>query len=451
VSGGAGRGFASAEAELVSFDGGTRCRQTLVRPDRYRHLEQLGPKELRIVRGGGYSYAAASFGAGATVQDVRAFDRILAFDGTRGILECEAGTTLGKLFRVCAPRGWFLPVQAGYPRITIGGCIAADVHGKNQFRDGNFSRQVESLRLFHPARGVMTADRESGAELLDLTCGGLGLSGHILSARLRLARLPGRRVRVRRTRIPRLEDTMALLEAAAAHATFLYTWQNLTLHGDTLGRGFLYAGEFLEDGEGADAPESRVVAVDADTRAGLRLQLLNGGTTKAFNLAYEALQAVAPDEREIGLHDLLFPVARKVLYFRLFGGAGFHEMQVIVPRDAFATVARELRRRLSAEPFPVALASCKLFQGTPALLRFDGSGVCLALDFPRGPASGRFAAWVDALVRDVRGLPNIIKDSRLGMDTVRACYPGYEAFSKALHRLDPQRLYRSEVSERLAL
>jgi hypothetical protein len=72
--------LASVETELVSFDGGTRCRQRLVRPDRYRHLELLGDKEVRSVRGGGYSYAAASFGAGATVQDTRAFDRILAFD-----------------------------------------------------------------------------------------------------------------------------------------------------------------------------------------------------------------------------------------------------------------------------------------------------------------------------------------------------------------------------------
>ena len=121
-----------------------------------------------------------------------------------------------------------------------------------------------------------------------------------------------------------------------------------------------------------------------------------------------------------------------------------------MPRDAFATVAAAAGAASPGETVPYPRV-CKLFQGTPAFLRFDGSGVCLALDFPRGPASARFAAWVDALVRDVRGLPNIIKDSRLGKDTVRDCYPGYETFRKALHRLDPDRLYRSEVSDRLAL
>jgi decaprenylphospho-beta-D-ribofuranose 2-oxidase len=444
--------LASVEAELVSFDGGTRCRQRLVRPDRYRHLELLGDKEVRSVRGGGYSYAAASFGAGATVQDTRAFDRILAFDEEQGLLECEGGATLGKVFRVAAARGFYLPVQAGYPRITVGGCIAADAHGKNQFRDGNFSRQVESLRVFHPRRGVVDADRERNGELFDLTCGGLGLSGHVLSARLRLARLPGRSVLVRRTRIARLEDTPAMLEAEGARATFLYTWHNLTLAGDALGRGFLYAGQFLDDtGPPWHTPASRVVVIDASNRGRLQLALLGRGTTAAFNLAYEAQQALAPAERTVGLFDLLFPVARRVLYFRLFGRKGFHEAQIIVPREAFSDAARALQRRLGAEPLPVTLASCKLFRGTPKFLRFDGSGVCLAVDFPRGCAGDRFAAWLDGLVRDVGGRPNIIKDSRLGADTVRACYPAYDDFRERLHQLDPDRLYRSEVSQRLAL
>src|SRR5688572_15787363 len=109
--------------ELVSFDGQVRRRQVVARPDRYRHLQALGSGQRRSVLGGGYSYAAAGFGAEESlVQDCRAFDRILAFDEGQGLLECEAGTTLGKVHAVAGPRGWYLPVQPGYPRITIGGC-----------------------------------------------------------------------------------------------------------------------------------------------------------------------------------------------------------------------------------------------------------------------------------------------------------------------------------------
>ncbi len=447
--GGQGRGPGRARMELVSFDGGVRGTHEIVRLDRYRHLEALDAQQPRIVRGGGYSYAAASFGGGATVLDYRSFDRMLALDETAGILECEAGATLGRVFELCAPRGWYLPVQPGYPGITIGGCIAADVHGKNQFRDGTFSRQVESLRLFHPRLGFVTAGAHENASLFASTCGGLGLTGHIVSARLRLCRLPGARAQVRRVRLRSVEDTLGLLEQSAGRSGFVYTWQNFSARGRSFGRGYLYEGDFVPGP--ASAARQRCSAIDSTTRGRYTPQALNGLTTSGFNLAYEALQGVSGAGAEIGLFQMLFPVAHKVAYFRLFGRKGFHECQLLIPSREFPRAAGRLRDYLAANPVPVTLASAKLFRGRPGALRFDGSGVCLALDFPRGAAGARFAVWLDGLARDSGALPNLIKDSRLGRETVRACYPEYDAFREALHRHDPERLYRSELSERLGL
>src|SRR5258708_24098589 len=99
--------------------------------------------------------------------------------------------TLGNLLAITAGHGLWLPVQPGYPDITIGGCIAANVHGKNPHREGTFEHSVESLNLYHPARGTVRIGRESEAELFELTCGGYGLTGIILSATLRLEPLPG--------------------------------------------------------------------------------------------------------------------------------------------------------------------------------------------------------------------------------------------------------------------
>ena len=447
------RGFATACVDLVSFDGGTRARQRVTRPDRYRHLELLGRDEIRIVRGGGYSYAAASFGANAVVQDFRAFDRILGFDAEHGILECEAGATLGKINALAVARGWYLPVQAGYPKITIGGSIAADIHGKNQFRDGTFRRQVDAIRLLHPHHGTLTLNGQENARLFDLTCGGLGLTGHVLSARLRLARLPSRQVTLRRQRIERLEDTLRLLEEQAAGAAFVYTWQNLTVSDDTFGRGFVYVGQFLANGDGPRGrPPGRLRAIDAARRARLGLPLLNRLTTRGFNQVYERVQAMGPAATEVDLFDMLFPIARKAVYYYLFGARGFHEYQVIIPPDAVDTVAAELRRFLRTNPVPISLGSCKLFRGTQSQLRFDGTGLCLTLNFPRDTGGERFARWLDGLlVREAGGLPNIVKDSRLSREIVRHSFPNYDAFRDELSRFDPKRIYRSEVSERLGL
>jgi decaprenylphospho-beta-D-ribofuranose 2-oxidase len=438
-----------ARMELTSFDGGVQRIQEVMRPDRYRHLEALPAHAPRIVRGGGYSYAAASFGSDAIVQDYRRFDRILALDEASGVVECEAGTTLGRVFEVAGPRGWYLATQPGYPQITIGGCIAADIHGKNQYRDGTFSGQVESLRLFHPRHGFVTASASENAALFKLTCGGLGLTGHILSARLRLSRLPGHRARIRRVRLACLESTPPLLDEAASRATFVYTWHNFSARGAAFGRGYLYEGDFVT-AAGRETKGS-CSHIDSESRARFVPRTLGGLTTRTFNLAYEMLQGVSPSEKEIGLYQLLFPVAHKVAYYRLFGRKGFHECQLLIPRDEFERCAVRLREYLAAQPVPVTLASAKLFRGTQDGLRFDGNGVCLALDFPRGPSGTRFATWLDSFARDVGALPNLIKDSRLSRETVQACYRDYDVTREALHKHDPERLYRSELSERLGL
>jgi decaprenylphospho-beta-D-ribofuranose 2-oxidase len=438
----------TASIELVSFDGGVRRREAFMRPDRYRDLMSLPPSQPRIVRGGGYSYVAAGFGGGGVVQDSRAFNRIVAFDESTGVLECEGATTLGKVFTVAAPRGWYLPVQPGYPGITIGGCIATDVHGKNQLKDGTFRQVVTSLDLYHPRHGVLRLDRETGGELLELTCGGLGLTGHILRARLQLARIPEGRVRLSRHRIACFEDTLTVLKAHAA-ADLIYTWHAFTLRGGGFGRGFAYAGRFVPGT--VDPRPGLTRSVDARTRARFRVQLLNGATTPAFNLAYELWQSVQPAERDTSLFDALFPVARKVVYFELFGRTGFHEYQILVPHDRFPALGRSLREYLDRHRTPVTLASCKLFAGSQRYLRFEGTGLCLALDFPRGDAGSRFAVFLDGLVRDLGARPNVSKDSRLPREVVAACYPEYAAFRDSLRAFDPERVYRSEVSERLAL
>jgi decaprenylphospho-beta-D-ribofuranose 2-oxidase len=441
-----------AEQTLESFDGGTRFAVRVQRPERYREVEAPGPESLRIVRGGGYSYAAASFGPHSLVQDNSRFDRILDFDPVMGTMECEGGVTLERIFEVATPAGWYLAVQPGYPGITVGGCIASDVHGKNPFRDGTFRRQVVSIKLFHPSHGVMVLDPGSACDPFDLTCGGLGLTGHILSARLRLTRFGGGRILRRRIAIGSARDTIAVLEEHAGTAEFVYTWQNVTVAGVGFGRGFLYAGSMLEPDPGQRPRFSlRTSRPVPGNRGRWRWALLNDRTARVFNATYAMAQALEPSCRDLSLFESLFPVARRVRYFSLFGKAGFCEYQILMPRQAFVDFIKDLERDIGRLGTGVTLASCKLFRGRPSLLRFDGDGICIAIDFRRGDAGERLARRLDELTPAYGGIPNIVKDSRLPRAVVRACYPQFDAFASALQAFDPKRIYRSEVSERLGL
>jgi decaprenylphospho-beta-D-ribofuranose 2-oxidase len=435
--------------ELVSFDGGIRLQCIVARPERYRSLTSRdgGP---RISRGAGLSYSAASFGGGAVSLDHQRFNRVLAFDASSGVVTVEPGISLGALFDFLAPRGFFLAIQPGHPAISVGGCVAADVHGKNQFRDGNFSSQVEGLRLFHPLHGVLELSRDSAPGLFALTCGGCGLTGTILSVTLRAGRIPGAQIDLVTTPLQGLQGLSGVLEDAAGGSDCVFSWHDLSLSARPFGRGLLMHGAFIK-GKDTPARHRAPRPLTAAARGRWYPPLLNSATAAAANaLLFRSLKART--SRCITLHEALFPLARRgSRYFDLYGRRGFHEYQVLVPSPHFDGFAAELERRVRRHRIPVTLASAKFFGGKQEFLRFDGPGVCFAINLPRTAASARFLSLLDELSTGFRGIPNIIKDSRLPRAVAERAFPQFERFRRELLDFDPQRLYRSELSERLGL
>jgi len=214
------RGFALADADLQSFDAQFHARCRLQQPDRYRLIEALPRDAKRIARGAGVSYVAASFGGEAISQSLAAFDRVLAFDDAAGRVVVEAGARIGDVQRFALARGWYLAVAPGHPAATIGGCIAADVHGKNPARDGTFRAVVEDIELWSPGREVLVASAAQNAELFATTFAGFGLTGTLAKATLKLARPPAAMV-LRRMPVANLAEAARVLREAA-NAPVLY-------------------------------------------------------------------------------------------------------------------------------------------------------------------------------------------------------------------------------------
>jgi decaprenylphospho-beta-D-ribofuranose 2-oxidase len=379
---------------------------------------------------------------------MRRFNRILAWDGDKGVLDAEAGVTLHELFEFLLPRGFWMPVNPGYPKITLGGCIAGNVHGKNQYRDGTFSRHVLGLSLFHPDRGVLALSRDENPELLDLTVGGYGLTGFILSARIQVVRLQGNAAVIRHVPVSDLSETFARLSDLAATNELVYSWNDLSNFGRRFGRGYVVAGSIVQ----TDRPPERARAwheLDPYRRR-RRLPLANNLTLPWMNgLYYRA--TIRQTERQRSLFDFVFPIWTKSFYFDLFGQAGIIEPQIIVPHDALAAYVVEFTHLLQRHRQPFALGSFKLFGGRRQLLRYDGEGISFSCELPRCRGSLALLADMDRLNNVHGAYTNLIKDSRISAETARAQYPEYDAFKTALHRFDPGRLFVSELSERLNL
>ena len=436
-----------------SFDRGTQGVASLQQPDRYRYWDQIDCSTLRISRGAGLSYAAASFLEGGLSVSHVAFNRIRAFDSETGIVEVEAGISLSELHRFLSGHGLYLPVQPGHGRITIGGCIAADVHGKNQMRDGTFMNQIDSLVLFHPSHGMLELSRENNPDLFRLTCGGYGLTGHVILARLRARPIPHGVLRMKATPFFAGDEGLKALPSIASQADWAYTWHDMARGGKKFAGGLLFCASFDPNGINAESDHSLLdpPILCADARADFPAGLLNRYSVYVLNTFYRFRQRAVLRGVTVSLQDALFPIHRVQTYFKLFGRNGFHEYQAILPVSAAADYLEAIRQYLRRQPLAITLASAKFFAGSRELLRFRSDGICLALNFPRGQAASRFMLLLDELVIAHGGMPNIIKDSRLPRAVVDACYPGVEEFRSALLAFDPKRLFRSELSQRLGL
>ena len=353
---------ATETATFRSFDGGVVETSAWCRPDRYRAVEAAARHGRLIARGGGYSYAAASFGGGSVVVDMTRLDRVLRFDAAERLIEVEAGMRLEQLLRISAPHGLILPVQPGYPAITVGGCLAANVHGKNPHREGTFRRSVVDLTLLHPRLGVVRCDRETEPGLFELTCGGYGLTGIVLAATLRLEALPGYRTVVERVPIGTLADGLAVVHERTTTAAFAYTWHEGTPRAGVFGRGFVYVGQVLAGPlpQGDAVPRYR--RLTAASRIGLGVPVWGRPANRLLGSGFRAAERLRPSRVEMPLFDAMFPFAKRGAYFLLYGRRGLAEYQALVPHAAAADYLRALEREALRLGPPVVMASLKLFR-----------------------------------------------------------------------------------------
>jgi len=374
----------------------------------------------------GRSYGDSCLNEGGLLLDVRGLDRLIAFDEERGLLQCEAGVTLAEILALTVPRGWFLPVVPGTRWVSVGGAIANDIHGKNHHRAGTFGAHVARLELLRS-----TGERVRCAPddpLFQATVGGLGLTGLILWAEIRLKRVPGAGITMERIRFP---DLGAFLELAAEDQAFEYTvaWVDCLAGGRRLGRGIYTRGDHAPiEGPVPSPLRPARLTVPGDAPAGL----LNRLTLGLFNEAYYRAQLGARRRATVQYGPFFFPLDGVGEWSRLYGSRGFVQYQCVVPDGPGGGPIRTLIERIARSGEPASLAVLKRFGGarSPGMLSFPREGITLAVDFAvRGPRTLVLLDDLDAVVREAGGAVYPAKDARMSPDSFRAFFPGLDRFT----------------------
>ena len=360
----------------VSLDRRDRSLCEWLRPDRYRELFELSKTRKLIAHGSALSLVGAGFSSGALAIDMTCFNRLLSFDPGTCRIAVEAGATLAKLLQFLLPRGFTLPVLPGYPHLTVGGCIAGNVHGKNQYREGSFADSVEELALFHPRYGLITINRETDPTLFDLTCGGFGLTGIIVSATLRVERSRGSEVGLTHIPVAGMAEAVDVMMSRLDGSDFLYSWHDLSRRRRALGSGFVTCG--VLEGKAEMIPEFGRQRLTPGSRKP-RIRVLTPTTLPLFNRLYDFLIRHSP--RRSSPTRALFPFLHREAYFDMFGDAGLIEHQVLVPFEQVKRYIGHLLGLMEKHACNAPLASLKIFGGKQRLLWYSGPGVSFSLHF----------------------------------------------------------------------
>lgn len=421
-----------------------------VRPERYQDLRPTAAQQ--IARGQGRSYGDAALGKQVILTE--RVNRLREFNTKTGVLRAEAGITLAEILDVIVPQGWFLPVTPGTRFASLGGCVAADVHGKNHHADGAFSEHVIAIELILADASRVICSASHNAALFWATVGGMGLTGIIGEVSLQLIPVSSPFMQVRHHTSRNLAETFALFGNATLDDKYTVAWIDCLASGLSLGRSVLMCGHHAEQDKlpvalpkTAQPKRARSIPFDLPAMA------LNPFTVKLFNALYYRQQGRKTAPFLAHYTEYFYPLDGIAHWNRLYGKRGFVQFQCVIPDSGAFEAVTSLLQTLSRSRRPSFLAVLKrLGPQNQGLLSFPMAGYTLALDIPLRD-SGVFALLkkLDEIVLHHGGRVYLAKDAVLTPQEFRVMYPRYAEWLAIKQEVDPALRFQSSLSRRLGM
>jgi FAD/FMN-containing dehydrogenase len=405
-------------------------------------------------RGLGRSYGDAAINADGRVLGMTSFNRYLDFDDATGTLTCEAGVSLADILRDFAPRGWMPMVSPGTKFVTIGGCIANDIHGKAHHVQGSFSNSVDGFTVMLGSGEIVRASRTENSDLFWASFGGMGLLGVVLTATIRLKKVETTYFRQRSIKVNDLEGLLAAFTEYDKDFHYSVATLDVFATGARLGRGVLALGEHAQRDELPPELAKDPLRVSGPPKLTVPFELptltLNRLSIRVVNALVQQIQARASAYSHY--EKFTYPLDMLAHWNRGYGPAGFAQYQFVIPFDDGPRRLREiLGTILSSSELPF-LNVLKCFgKQSDGLLSFPREGYTFAIDFPIRKRTGELLKRLDALVLAAGGRVYLGKDSFLDAATFRAMYPNLDQWLEIKAKYDPHGVFTSDLGRRVGL
>lgn len=414
------------------------------RPERYAEFVAWS-QQAALARGAGRAYGDAAISAAGTTVLTSRINRLLAFDPSTGLLRAEPGVTLDDILSALLPRGWFFDITPGTRFITLGGAIAADVHGKNHPKAGSFARCVEGFWLYHPT-GECYCSRVSHPDLFAATLGGMGMTGMIGEVTLRLRPITSSEMWVTSHKV---ENLAALLQQFEVDSPddYAVAWIDVLAKGVQRGRGV-----FSTAHHALDAPLTALAAPTLRLPVQLPSAWLNTCSVRQFNRLYYAWTGRHQRPYRQALGAFFYPLDGIADWHRLYGRPGFVQYQFVVPQPAAFAAIDEVLATVQRQGLASFLAVVKrLGDSSEGWLSFPMPGITLALDLPRRASTPALLQALDAIVVAHQGRVYLAKDAGSSARYMAEMYPNLAAWQSLRQRIDPDGLLVSALGRRLEL
>ena len=441
--------------ELSGWGRYPRRLSTVTRPE--QTSEAVPPASgPMIVRGQGRSYNNAAMSQDGLVMLSERLDRVIAFDETSGLLRAEAGTTLAKVLDEFIPRGWFPPVTPGTKFVSLGGCVAFDVHGKNHHRDGTFGTHVADLEIVLADGNRRRCSPQQDAELFWATVGGMGLTGIISEISVRLRPIESAYMVVEHRRASDLDDLLGMLEEHRLDDHYTVAWIDCLARDRSMGRGVFMRGHHAETAELRGKVEEplrlkrrRRFNLPFDFPSGI----LNSLTGSAFNQFYYWSQGKRHEPFLTDYDSFFYPLDIVSNWNRVYGARGFVQFQCVFPTDTARRGLRMLLEALVHSRRASFLGVLKRFGPEGAgLFSFPIEGYTLAIDLPvTDPQLFSFLDRLDEIVMEHGGRVYLAKNPHLKPEIFRAMYPRVREWERIKEKIDPANRFSSDLSRMLEL
>ncbi len=373
--------------------------------------------------GNGRSYGDSALNK--NIINMKPQNYFLHFDDSSGLLHIQAGVLLSEIIDIFINDGWFLKTTPGTKYITVGGAIASDIHGKNHHIDGCFSESVQSFRLMLPNGKILNCSHNENTELFRATCGGMGLTGIILDAKIYLIKINS--IFIDQITV-KANNLIEIFKAFETYKEIAYSvaWIDCLAKKENIGRGIFMAGSFNDDGD---------LTYDKKKKFNIPFTFpsffLNSFTVKIFNWFYYQRVRKSISKSKVSFDSFFYPLDQINNWNKIYGKNGFTQYQFILPLENSYKGLLEILNKISMAKKGSFLAVLKLYsESNENFLSFPMKGYSLALDFKIEKDLFNLLDELDKLVIKYKGRIYLAKDVRVTKENFEVGYPHIEKFRK---------------------